>query len=61
VAGPKLAQILTDFGLIDDYRLVIHPVVLGSGKPFFVRPRSPLRLTGNEVIGAAIRLVYVPV
>jgi dihydrofolate reductase len=61
VAGPDLAQSLTDLGLIDEYRLYIHPVVLGHGKPYFAGPRPPLRLVASELIGAdAIRLTYVP-
>ena len=60
-AGPELAASLTDLGLIDEYRLYIHPVVLGGGKPFFARARPPLRLTASERIGeAVIRLTYVP-
>ena len=35
VAGPVLAQSLTEAGLIDEYRLYLRPIVLGSGKPFF--------------------------
>lgn len=59
VAGPDLAQSLT--GLIDEYRLYLHPVVLGGGKPFFAGPRPPLRLVASDRIGeAAIRLTYVP-
>src|ERR1700737_1681592 len=38
VAGPDLARSLTDLGLIDEYRLYLHPVVLGRGKPFFAGP-----------------------
>jgi dihydrofolate reductase len=33
VAGPSLAQSLTELGLIDEYRIYLHPVVLGHGKP----------------------------
>ena len=61
VAGPDLARTLTDLGLIDEYRLYLHPVVLGRGKPFFAGPRPPLRLVASDPIGEdAIRLTYVP-
>jgi dihydrofolate reductase len=61
VAGPALAQSLTDPGLIDEYRLYLHPVVLGHGKPFFAGPRPPLRLvTSDRIAGDVIRLAYVP-
>lgn len=61
VAGPDLAQSLTDLGLIDEYQLYLHPVVLGHGKPFFAGPRPPLRLVANDLIGkSVIRLTYVP-
>ncbi|CAA9241758.1 MAG: Dihydrofolate reductase, partial [uncultured Chloroflexia bacterium] len=32
VAGPALARSLTELGLIDEYRIYLHPVVLGHGK-----------------------------
>lgn len=61
VGGPVLAQSLTELGLIDEYRLYLHPVVLGQGAPFFVGPRPRLRLIAHERIGGeAIRLSYVP-
>lgn len=60
VGGPALAQSLTELGLVDAYRLYLHPVVLGHGKPFFAGPRPPLRLVASDVIGNAIRLTYVP-
>lgn len=61
VAGPELAGSLTDLGLIDEYRLYLHPVVLGHGKPFFAGPRPPLRLVASDLIGeGVIRLTYVP-
>jgi dihydrofolate reductase len=61
VAGPALARSLTDLGLIDEYRIYLHPVVLGRGKPFFAGPRPPLRLAASDRITEdVIRLTYVP-
>lgn len=61
VAGPGLAGSLTQLGLIDEYRLYLHPVVLGSGKPFFSGPRPPLHLVASDRIAEdVIRLTYVP-
>jgi dihydrofolate reductase len=61
VAGPDLARSLTDLGLIDEYRIYLHPVVLGHGTPFFAGPRPPLRLVAHEAMGEdVIRLTYVP-
>lgn len=61
VAGPVLAASLTRLGLIDEYRIYLRPIVLGSGKPFFAGLTPRLRLTANEVMGEdVIRLTYVP-
>ena len=61
VGGPDLAHSLSKLGLIDEYRIYLHPVVLGHGKPYFAGPQPPLRLIGNERIDeAVIRLTYVP-
>jgi dihydrofolate reductase len=61
VGGPVLAQCLTDLGLIDEYRLYFHPVVLGRGTPFFAGPGPRMRLIASDHIGEnAIRLTYVP-
>lgn len=61
VAGTILAQSLSDAGLIDEYRLYLRPVVLGSGKPFFAGPRPPMRFVSSEPIGEdMIRLTYAP-
>jgi dihydrofolate reductase len=62
VAGPKLAHSLTELGLIDEYRIYLHPVVLGHGTPYFAGPRPPLRLMTHDRMGEdVIRLTYVPV
>ena len=61
VAGPDLAGSLTELGLIDEYRIYLHPVVLGQGKPYFAGPRPPLRLMSHDRIGEdVLRLSYVP-
>lgn len=61
VAGPELADGLGSLGLIDEYRMYLHPVVLGSGKPFFSGPRPPLRLLATDHMpDGVIRLTYVP-
>ena len=62
VAGPALAHSLTELGLIDEYRIYLHPVVLGQGTPYFAGPRPPLRLVAHERIDEdVLRLRYEPV
>ena len=59
VSGPTLAHSLA--ALVDEYRLYLHPVVLGQGAPFFAGPRPPLRLMASDAMGEdVIRLTYVP-
>ena len=61
VAGPDLAGSLTELGLIDEYRMYLHPVVLGRGTSYFAGPRPRLRLVSHDRIGEdVVRLVYVP-
>ncbi|WGT47602.1 dihydrofolate reductase family protein [Tessaracoccus lacteus] len=61
VAGPVLASGLGRLGLIDEYRIYLHPVVLGHGTPFFNGFRPELRLTGHEQIGdRALKLTFEP-
>jgi len=44
VGGPTLAAPFIRRGLVDEFRLVVHPVVLGGGTPFFPAVDEPLRL-----------------
>jgi dihydrofolate reductase len=61
VGGPDLAGSLTEAGLIDEYRLYMRPVVLGSGTRFFAGPTPPLRLLATDRLSEnLIRLTYVP-
>lgn len=63
VAGPTLAAQFIRRGLIDEYRVVVHPVILGAGLPFFPRLETPvgLRLTETrQFASGAMYLAYVP-
>jgi dihydrofolate reductase len=61
VAGPNLANSLTKLGLIDVYRIYLHPVVVGHGTPYFAGPRPPLHLMAHDRIAEdVLRLIYVP-
>ncbi|TIL70108.1 MAG: dihydrofolate reductase, partial [Mesorhizobium sp.] len=58
VAGADLAAHFARSGRINEYRLYIHPVVLGGGKPFF---QSGLSLTlkplGKESLTQGVTLL----
>lgn len=61
VAGPRLAHALTKLGLIDEYRIYLHPVVVGHGDPYFAGPRPALHLIASDRMGEdVIRLRYAP-
>ena len=61
IAGPGLAKSLIELGLIDEYRIYLHPIVLGHGKPYFAGPQPPLRLMAHDQIDEdVIGLTYVP-
>jgi dihydrofolate reductase len=62
IGGPTLASTAIQLGLIDEYRLVIHPVVLGSGTPFFpaLADKINLRLIETRTFGSgAVYLRYL--
>jgi dihydrofolate reductase len=50
LGGPTLAAQFVRAGLIDEYRLVVHPAILGGGLPFFPGLERPigLRLTDQR-------------
>ena len=52
--GTRFARSLVETGLIDEYRLVIHPVVLGTGErifsePLTIEPKSTTVFSGGAV------------
>ena len=61
VGGPTLASSFMRLGLIDEYRLVVHPVVLGGGTPFFpeLDEKIGLQLVETRTFGSgAVYLRY---
>ena len=61
IAGPKLAQHLATLGLIDEYCIYLHPVILGHGTSYFAAERRRLRLASCDRIGDdVLRMAYVP-
>ena len=60
----QLAQSLLEQDLVDELRLMVFPVVLGSGKRLFgdTADKKPLRLTDSKTVGDGVTiLVYEPV
>jgi dihydrofolate reductase len=54
VGGGPVASDLAEAGLLDELRVTIVPIVLGSGKPLFSRPIDrPMRLLGTRTFATA--------
>ena len=63
VGGPNLAGQFVRRGLVDEYRLVIHPVVLGAGTPFWpeLDAQLRLRLVEEHAFASGVELrSYIP-
>ena len=59
----SLVSALAHYGLIDEYRLIVNPVVLGSGKPLFKGFKDKLNLTllDDKTLGSGnVLLIYQP-
>jgi dihydrofolate reductase len=59
VAGPTLAGSFIRRGLVDAFGMMIHPVVLGAGKPFLPELESPIPLRKTETREFESGAVYV--
>lgn len=52
------AQQLLRHGLVDEIRLMLYPIVLGSGKRFFTgQDKLPLKLVTSRSLGAGVMLL----
>ncbi len=65
IAGSRsLVPTLAKAGLIDEYRLLVHPIVLASGKRLFegIEDAFTLKLTSSKVLDSgSLILTYEPV
>ena len=60
----QLVQELVEHDLVDELRLMVYPLVLGSGKRLFgeTSDKKPLRLVDSRVVGDGVTiLIYEPV
>jgi dihydrofolate reductase len=56
--GVRFARSLVRTGLIDEYRLVVHPVVLGAGERLFMTPVTIEPISTTVFSGGAVAHVF---
>ena len=59
VGGAGIASTFMQLGLVDEYRLYVHPIILGSGKPMFphAHDKSNLKLIETHAFGSGVVLL----
>ena len=59
VGGAGIASTFMQLGLIDEYRLYVHPIILGGGKPMFpyLRDKINLQLVETLTFGPGVVLL----
>ena len=62
IGSGDLAQTLMTNDLVDEYRLMVYPVVLGEGKRLFrdADATRRLRLTDSQTTSTGVLLTYAP-
>ena len=58
LGGVRFARSLVETGLIDEYRLVVHPVVLGAGERLFTAPLAIEPVSTTAFSGGAVAHVF---
>jgi dihydrofolate reductase len=60
LGGADLAATFRKHDLIDEYRIYVHPVLIGAGKPLFAPSdaRTDLRLVDTRVFGNGVVLLH---
>jgi len=56
--GARFARSLVETGLIDEYRLVVHPVVLGAGERLFTAPLTIEPMSTTVFSGGGVSHVF---
>lgn len=59
IGGATLAAEAAELGLIDEYRAMVHPVLVGGGIPFFARRERRVDLELVETRTFSSRFVYL--
>ena len=60
LSGANLASTFMRYGLVDEFRIYVHPVVLGQGRPLFEAPdvRANLKLVKTRPFGNGVVLLH---
>lgn len=59
----SIVQALTNLNLIDEYQILLHPVILGDGKPLFqdIKEKHSLKLADSKTLpSGVVLLTYHP-
>jgi dihydrofolate reductase len=60
VGGPGLVAGLLDAGLLDELRLIVHPLAAHGGKPLFARPQALELVAAAPLAAGRVNLTYRP-
>ena len=54
----SIVSTFMQLGLIDEYRIIVNPVVLGNDKPLFkgINDKQNLKLLKTKVLGSAVAI-----